>query len=279
MEAILRRPSTDNEDDPGRRFAPRTLPDQVAEELGAEIVSGRRKAGERLVELDLARDFGVSRGPIREAIRILERRRLVDVRPRRGAYIRPLSLKSVADLFNVRAALSMLAVRTMATSPVESYVDTLARRCDELMTLVEVNDPIAFAHTTTRAVKTIARGSDNELLVELLTDLANQTVWETIWKTPLDYQTRDIRRLSADLMASTLKAVRQRKPNVAVTHLSQFLEGDRDRALATLSLLRGEAFDLTAQSHTFGQGAAPDDAADTGTTLNAAIAHGGARPR
>jgi DNA-binding GntR family transcriptional regulator len=253
MAATLRKPLTSNEDDQARRFAPRTLPDQVAEELGAEIVSGRRKAGERLVELDLARDFGVSRGPIREAIRILERRRLVDVRPRRGAYIRPLSLKSVADLFNVRTALSMLAVRTMATSPVESYVDTLARRCDELKAMVDVDDPIAFAHTTTRAVKTISRGSGNELLVELLTDLANQTVWETIWKTPLDYQTRDIRSLSADLMASTLKAIRQRKPNAAVTHLSQLLEGDRDRALATLSLLRGEAFELSAISHIDGR--------------------------
>jgi DNA-binding FadR family transcriptional regulator len=45
---------------------------------------------ELLVELDLAREFGVSHGPIREAIRILRRRRLVNVRPRRGAYIRTL---------------------------------------------------------------------------------------------------------------------------------------------------------------------------------------------
>jgi DNA-binding GntR family transcriptional regulator len=259
MAAVLRKPSTENrfstdsEGEVERKFAPRTLPDQVADELGAEIVSGRRKAGERLVELDLARDFGVSRGPIREAIRILERRRLVDVFPRRGAYIRPLSLKSVADLFNVRTALSMLAVRTMATSPVESFVDTLARRCDELKAMVELNDPMAFARTTTRAVKTIARGSGNDLLVELLTDLANQTVWETIWKTPLDYQTRDIRRLSADLMASTLKAIRQRKPNAAVTYLGQLLESDRDRALSTLSRIRGETFDLSALTHSDGR--------------------------
>jgi hypothetical protein len=148
----------------------------------------------------------------------------------------------------------MLAVRTMATSPVESFVDTLARRCDELKAMVEIDDPMAFARTTTRAVKTIARGSGNDLLVELLTDLANQTVWETIWKTPLDYQTRDIRRLSADLMASTLKAIRQRKPNAAVTHLGQLLESDRDRALSTLSPIRGETFDLTALSHGAGYG-------------------------
>ncbi len=197
MAAPLRRPAIENDSEFERKFAPRTLPEQVAEELGAEIVSGRRKSGERLVELDLARDFGVSRGPIREAIRLLERRRLVDVRPRRGAYVRPLSLKSIADLFNVRTALSMLAVRTMATSPVESYIETLARRCEEMKAMVELNDPIAFARVTTRAVKTIARGSGNDLLVELLTDLANQTVWATIWKTPLDYQTRDIRRACA----------------------------------------------------------------------------------
>ncbi|MCX7319554.1 MAG: GntR family transcriptional regulator [Hyphomicrobiales bacterium] len=245
MAAVLRKPSTETDNDVERKFAPRTLPDQVAEELGAEIVSGRRKAGERLVELDLARDFGVSRGPIREAIRILERRRLVDVFPRRGAYIKPMSLKSVADLFNVRTALSMLAVRTMATSPVESFIDTLARRCDELKALIDIDDPMGFARTTTRAVKTIARGSGNDLLVELLTDLANQTVWETIWKTPLDYQTRDVRQLSADQMAATLKAIKQRRPKAAVTHLGQLLESDRDRALATLSRIRGETLDFS----------------------------------
>jgi DNA-binding GntR family transcriptional regulator len=248
MAADIRKPAGGPAIAGERRFAPRTLPDQVAEELGAEIVAGRRKAGERLVELDLARDFGVSRGPIREAIRLLERRRLVEVRPRRGAYVKPLSLKSVADLFNVRTALSTLAVRTMATSPVESYVETLARRSEELTVLIEVDEPFTFALTTTRAVKTIARGSGNELLVELLTDLANQTVWTTIWKTPLDYQTRELRRLAAGLMASTLKAIRQRKPNAAASHLVELLEGDRDRALATLSRLRGETLDLNALS-------------------------------
>jgi DNA-binding GntR family transcriptional regulator len=248
MAAAIRTPSAEREIAGERKFAPRTLPDQVAEELGAEIVAGRRKAGERLVELDLARDFGVSRGPIREAIRILERRRLVEVRPRRGAYIKPLSLKSVADLFNVRTALSMLAVRTMASSPVESYIETLARRCDELKSLVDINEPSTFALTTTRAVKTIAHGSGNELLVELLTDLADQTVWTTIWKTPLDYQTRELRQLGADLMMSTLRAIRQRKPNAAASHLGELLEGDRNRALATLSRLRGEALDLNALS-------------------------------
>lgn len=248
MDAPLRMQKATNDADLERKFAPRTIPDQVAEELGAEIVAGRRKAGERLVELDLARDFGVSRGPIREAIRILERRRLVELLPRRGAYVRPLSLKSIADLFNVRMALSMLAVRAMATAPIESYVETLARRCSELEALVETGDPAAFALVTTRAVKTVARGSGNELLVELLTDLANQTVWTTIWKAPLDYQTRELRRLATDLMTSTLESIKRRDPEAAAASHGKLLEEDRDRALETLSQLRGESFNLSALS-------------------------------
>src|SRR6202453_1746248 len=112
-----------------RKFATRTLPEQVAEELGAEIVAGRRKSGERLIELELAQHFGLRRGPIREAIRILERRRLVDFNPRRGAYVRPLSLKSVADLFDVRIALSLLAARTMATARAGPWRTAPATNC------------------------------------------------------------------------------------------------------------------------------------------------------
>jgi DNA-binding GntR family transcriptional regulator len=250
MAATFRKLMNDEDSELSRSFAPRTIPEQVAEELGAEIVAGRRKAGERLVELDLAQSFGVSRGPVREAIRILERRRLIDLLPRRGAYVRPLSLKSIADLFNVRTALSMLAVKTMATSPIESYVETLARRCAELEKMVEVDDPMGFARITTRAVKTIARGSGNELLVELLTDLANHTVWTTIWKAPLDYRTREIRRLSADLMIGTLDAIRKRDPESAVANLGRLLQDDRDRAVTAISDLRGESLDLRALSLT-----------------------------
>jgi DNA-binding FadR family transcriptional regulator len=117
MAATLRKPFNDNQHDVERRFAPRTIPDQVAEELGAEIVSGRRKAGERLVELDLARDFGVSRGPIREAIRILERRRLVDIFPRRA---------------NVSMKLSTGVVAMVRTASIDSAVRTLNRSATDL---------------------------------------------------------------------------------------------------------------------------------------------------
>ena len=158
--------------------------------------------------------------------------------------MRPLSLKSVADLFDVRMALSLLAVRAMATTPVESYIDTFARRCAELDAMVDDGDPIAFARVTTRAVRTVAHGSGNELLAEQLADLANQTVWTTIWKVPLDYQTRDIRRQAADLMRSTLDAIRRRDVAAAIISHQKLLEDDRDRALASLSRIMAAAVDF-----------------------------------
>lgn len=236
--AVLDISAGDREEAREKRFSPRTIPEQIAEELGASIIDGTRKAGERLIELDLAKEFGVSRGPVREAIRILERRRLVDMRPRRGAYIRTVSLTSISDLFNVRTALSLLAVRSIATAPIESYVETLARRIGELEAIVDDGDPRAFALIVTRAVKTIARGSGNDLLVELLTDLANQTVWTTIWKSPLDYTTRELRKMSAGLLRSTLTAIRARDAAAAAASLQSLLEGDRDRAIASLSKMR-----------------------------------------
>lgn len=248
MAATFPRLAVVNDSDADTRFSPRTIPEQLAEEIGTDIVAGRRKAGERLIEQELAERFGVSRGPIREALRILERQRMVDLLPRRGAYVRSLSLKSIADLFNVRLALSLLAAQTMAVSPVESYVETLARRCAELNEMAEAGDPMAFARVTTRAVRTIAHGSGNELLLELSRDLANQTVWTTIWKTPLDYRTPEIRRAAARLMTQTLDAIRKRDPETAVSSLRRLLEDDRDRALMALTDLRKEARDLSAIS-------------------------------
>lgn len=241
-------PRADRPVDPnGRRPAPRrivsrTIPEQIAERVGAEIVAGRRAEGERLIETDLAEGFGVSRGPIREALRILERRHLVDIVPRRGAYVKAASLNAIADLFNTRMALSALAVRLMASAQPASYLETLARRVDELRSLSAARgvDPVDFAYVVTRAIRTIARGSGNTLVVDLMSNLDEQTVWTTIWKSPLDYTTRRARQDAVRALASVLDAVRAGDGAAAESALRAFLEGDRDQAIRVLSKLRGE---------------------------------------
>lgn len=112
--------------DSGRRRTARpALPDQlrqapnstavghVVKELRNAIVSGALPPGTRLVEFDLAERFAVSRGPVREALRQLDSQGLVTLRPNRGAVVRSLSVEDVLEVYVLRAALGVVAIRQL----------------------------------------------------------------------------------------------------------------------------------------------------------------------
>ncbi len=91
-----------------------SLSTRVAEELRRAILAGRRQPGERLVEDRLSEELGVSRVPIREALRALAAEGLVVVQPRRGATVAELSHEAARDLVEVRATLEGLNARLAA---------------------------------------------------------------------------------------------------------------------------------------------------------------------
>lgn len=230
-----RRPST----------APRTFPEQIADDLGGAIVSGRYADGERLVEQDLAATFGVSRGPVREALRLLERRGLVDIQPRRGAYVRAISLDALADLFNVRIALSAFAAEAMAANPVANWIETLRRRVEELEAGAARadTDAIVFARTATRAVATIVKGSGNAQMMSLMTNLSDQTVWISVWKNPLDFVTPERRQHMATCLRRTLQAIEAGRARDASRALREATEAGRDSVVRKLAELHQTRFD------------------------------------
>ncbi len=85
------------------------LRDVVFENLREAILEGNLKPGQRLMEVQLAEQLGVSRTPVREAIRKLELEGLVVMLPRKGAYVADVSLKDVIDVLEIRASLEGLA--------------------------------------------------------------------------------------------------------------------------------------------------------------------------
>lgn len=85
------------------------LRDVIFETLRKAIVSGDIKPGERLMEVSLADQMGVSRTPVREAIRRLEAEGLVTMIPRKGTHVSELSVKDIMDVLEVRAVLDKLA--------------------------------------------------------------------------------------------------------------------------------------------------------------------------
>jgi DNA-binding GntR family transcriptional regulator len=90
------------------------LRDQVLAELRHRIVNGDYPPGQRLTEDRLAADFGVSRNPVREALRIVQAEGLVTMTPRRGAVVSTPDASTIADLFAVRTSLETVAARLAA---------------------------------------------------------------------------------------------------------------------------------------------------------------------
>ena len=91
----------------GNEYLP--LRDVVFNTIKDGILSGRLRPGERLLENQLAEELGVSRTPIREALRMLEIENLVDLIPRKGAQVREMSEKDIKDVLEIRKVLEELA--------------------------------------------------------------------------------------------------------------------------------------------------------------------------
>jgi len=115
------------------------LRDVVAAELRRLILDGSLQPGERLVEDRLAQQLGVSRNPIREAMRVLEAEGFLDVVARRGAFVAKLSARQADDLFYVRLALEPLGARLAAS--VEEPQTALLQRAWEILAMVRDSGP------------------------------------------------------------------------------------------------------------------------------------------
>jgi DNA-binding GntR family transcriptional regulator len=90
---------------------PNVLGDQVSRILSDAILEGVLKGGDKLVEAEFQKKFGISRSPLREAFRDLEKKGLVVIIPRKGTFVRSITRKDIEDNFPVRSALEGLAAR------------------------------------------------------------------------------------------------------------------------------------------------------------------------
>lgn len=145
----------------------RPLVDIILERLETLILDGRLKAGDRLKELSLAEEWNVSRGPIREACRILQEAGLVDIVPNRGAVVRKASLEDVLSEFDIRAALWRLAGREAARNLSHRQMDELEVLIGEMTTVIEAGDVASYIALNTRFHDTIVVASGNRPLIAL----------------------------------------------------------------------------------------------------------------
>ncbi len=154
-----------------------TVPEQIATKVGDRVISGQLQPGERIGEQELADEFKVSRGPIREAIRILEREGLVKVLARRGAVVTELTALQLRDLFEIRAGLFEIAVRKIAPQHPPELLAIMREGVRRLGLLADLPDGgNAYAEMTYRLIVISARFSGNDRLQRMISSLSLQTL-------------------------------------------------------------------------------------------------------
>ena len=150
------------------------LRELVFESLREAIISGKLAAGERLMEIQMAEEMGVSRTPVREAIRKLELEGLVVMIPRKGAYIAGLSLKDIADVFEIRSALEGLAAELAAERITDNELEDLERHLVKISEESETGDLDKVVATDTDFHSLIYKASRNQRLSQIINNLREQ---------------------------------------------------------------------------------------------------------
>ena len=170
-----RRPrSIDNHD--GEGFEP-TRSGRIRRVLEEEILSGERRPGDHLNELALVERFEASRTPIREAIRQLEAQGLVEIVPRKGAFVARISLKHLLEMFELMAELESVCARLAAERitpeqkaeliAVHASYEPLSHTADDAEQYFEVSSEFhrkIFAATQNSALEALANSTYNRLL-------------------------------------------------------------------------------------------------------------------
>ena len=150
------------------------LRDVVFNTLRQAILRGELQPGERLMEIQLANKLGVSRTPIREAIRKLELEGLVLMIPRRGAEVAQITEKSLRDVLEVRRALEELAVQLACLRMTEEGIVELKQAAAEFEHVLGDEDITVVAEADVAFHDVIYMATDNQRLISLLNNFREQ---------------------------------------------------------------------------------------------------------
>lgn len=149
----------------------RPLREIVYEELKRQIMVGEIAPGTRMMEVDLADEMGVSRTPVREAIRKLEKEGLVTIEPRRGAYASDISAKDMVDVLEVRQDLEGMAAGLAAQKIAEGDILQLKDMTRRYKEAVEAGDIEEIIKQDEDFHKYIVGLSDNKTLIKMVSQV------------------------------------------------------------------------------------------------------------
>ena len=155
---------------------PESLTEVVASALRKALLSGDLAPGDKLVEAEIARQMGISRGPVREAIRMLEQHGLVHIEPRKGACVASLSIQDVKEICTLRAALEGLAIRLGLEN--DGYDPATVSRLQDCIERMKASytadDPVERLDPDREFHRIVYEKAQHKLLSRVLSDLRAQ---------------------------------------------------------------------------------------------------------
>jgi DNA-binding GntR family transcriptional regulator len=198
----------------------RTLWEQVRDRMREDILAGHLEPGTELSEVALAREFGTSRGPLREALGRLASEGLVTITPRRGAVVTQLSRREFIDAYQVREALETLAVRLAVPLIGDAEVAHLRELCELMARAASGGEVRLFFDTNNSFHEALVRGSRNRKLHEVHRILVGQMAPYL----PRSLELRGNLEQSVAEHAAILEAIESRDTERAAQLLAEHIE-------------------------------------------------------
>ena len=211
------------------------LRDVVFNTLRDAILKGELEPGERLMEVALAQKLGVSRTPIREAIRKLELEGLVKMTPRKGAEVAQITRKDLSDVLEVRRHLEELAVELSCRKATDTELEELRRCQEEFKHKIESDDLTEMAVADVALHDVIYKTTGNNRLIQILNNLREQMYRleyikdEHKRKVLVDEHQALIEAISARNVEAAKEAIRQHISNQEKTIIENLAAKQSDR--------------------------------------------------
>lgn len=152
------------------------LSEFLFDKIAENILNGNYKVGQKIVENTIMEEFDVSKSPVREALQLLIKVGLIEYKPRRGCYVKTISVKDVVNHYLVRNSVEGLAARlTYQEMPVEA-IKELNSYYDMMKEAADKNDLRAYLDSHDLFHEFFAENSKNEILIDFCRSLRIQNI-------------------------------------------------------------------------------------------------------
>lgn len=213
------------------------LRELVLETIREAIINGTLKPRERLMEIQLAEELGVSRTPIREALRKLEMEGFIVMVPRKGAYVADISFKDIADIFEIRAALEGLAAGLAAERITDEELESMERLLVEKGKAIAANDIEKLVAVDTKFHESLYQASRNQRLTSIISNLREQI--QRFRTTSLSYPGRS--KQSLDEHRGIVEAIQSRDVQAARQAAQDHIENAEN---SMIECIKKDGFDI-----------------------------------